>query len=116
MRARMNTHCCIALVTCPPDAADALARTLVETRVAACVNVIPRIASTYRWQDAVQRDEEALLVIKTTAARFEDLRRTVLAHHPYELPEVIAVDIAAGHAPYLDWIASSTTPSSTESP
>lgn len=112
----MSTRCCIALVTCPPDAADALARTLVEASVAACVNVIPRIASTYRWKGAVQRDDEALLLIKTTAARFDDLHRAVLAHHPYELPEVIAVDIAAGHLPYLDWIVSSTTPLSPESP
>lgn len=112
----MTTGCCIALVTCPPEAADALARTLIEAGVAACVNAVPRIASTYRWQGAVQREEETLLVIKTTAERFDDLRRTVLAHHPYELPEVIAVDIAAGHAPYLDWLASSTHLSPPQSP
>ncbi|MGQ0698282.1 MAG: divalent-cation tolerance protein CutA [Panacagrimonas sp.] len=95
----------IALVSCPVDAADGLATHLVESRVAACVNVIPRIRSTYRWKGEVQRDDEALLIIKTTTERFEDLKRAVLAQHPYELPEVIAVDIAAGHLPYLDWIA-----------
>lgn len=102
----------LALVTCPVPAADALARHLVEAGVAACVNVVPRIASVYRWNGAIDCDEEALLLIKTTAARFDDLKRAVLAHHPYELPEVIGVDIAAGHAPYLEWIAASVTPPS----
>lgn len=101
----------LALVTCPVEAADALARRLVEARVAACVNVIPRVASTYRWNEAVERADEALLIVKTTSARFEELRGTVLAHHPYELPEVIAVDIAAGHAPYLEWISRCLAPS-----
>lgn len=106
----MQPRCCLVLVSCPIDAADALARALVESRVAACVNVVPRVGSTYRWQDAVQREDEALLLIKSTSARFEDLRAAVLAHHPYELPEVIAVDISAAHAPYLAWIADCTTP------
>lgn len=100
----------LALVTCPVEAADGLARRLVEARVAACVNVIPRVASTYRWNETVERADEALLIIKTRAERFEELKRTVLAHHPYELPEVIAVDIAAGHAPYLEWISQCLAP------
>ncbi|HKY91746.1 MAG TPA: divalent-cation tolerance protein CutA [Nevskiaceae bacterium] len=99
----------VALVTCPPDRADAIARALVEARVAACVNVVPAIASTYRWKDEVCRDDEALLIIKTRRERFEDLKREVLRVHPYELPEVIAPDVAAGHAPYLAWIAANTT-------
>lgn len=99
----------IALVSCPPDIADALATALVEARVAACVNIVPKLRSIYRWQGEVQRDDEALLVIKTSAERFEDLKREVLARHPYELPEVIAVDIADGHTPYLEWIAACTT-------
>lgn len=107
---RMNARCQLVFVSCPPAAADALARALVEARVAACVNVIPRVLSTYRWNDEVCREDEALLLIKSTTARFEDLRSVVLANHPYELPEVIAVDIAAGHPPYLDWIVAGTTP------
>lgn len=99
----------IALVSCPTDAAESLAAALVEARVAACVNVIPRMRSVYRWQGAVQRDDEALLIIKTSSDRFDDLKREVLARHPYELPEVIAVDIADGHAPYLEWIAACTS-------
>lgn len=100
----------IALVSCPPDQAEALARALVEARVAACVNLIPRMYSVYRWKDGVQREEEAMLVIKTSAERLDALKREVLARHPYELPEVIAVDITDGHAPYLDWIAACTSP------
>lgn len=95
----------LVLVSCPQDQADSLAQALIESRVAACVNVVPHIASTYRWRGEVCRDDEALLLIKTTADRFEALRAAVLARHPYELPEVIAVDIAAGSRPYLEWIA-----------
>ena len=97
----------LALVTCPVASAETLARALVEARVAACVNVLPSITSIYRWQGAVSRDTEALLLIKTTDVAFDALRREVLAHHPYELPEVIALDVAAGHAPYLEWVAAS---------
>lgn len=100
----------IALVSCPPDAAETLAASLVEARVAACVNVLPHIRSVYRWKGEVQRGDEALLIIKTSADRFDDIRREVLARHPYELPELIAVDIADGHAPYLEWIAACTSP------
>jgi periplasmic divalent cation tolerance protein len=99
----------VALVTCPQDRADDIARALVEARVAACVNVVPAITSTYRWKDEVCRDDEALLIIKTLRERFDDLRREVLRIHPYELPEVILLPVAAGHAPYLDWIAANTS-------
>ena len=105
----MREGAVVALVTCPPDKADAIARALVEARVAACVNVVPAIASTYRWKDEICRDDEALLIIKTRRERFEDLKRAVLRVHPYELPEVIALDVTAGHAPYLDWIAANTS-------
>jgi periplasmic divalent cation tolerance protein len=105
----MRDDAVVALVTCPPDQADAIARSLVEARVAACVNVVPAIASTYRWKDEICRDDEALLIIKTRRERFEDLKQAVLRVHPYELPEVIALDVAAGHAPYLDWIAANTS-------
>jgi periplasmic divalent cation tolerance protein len=95
----------LALVTCPAASAETLARALVDARVAACVNVLPAITSIYRWKDAVSRDEEALLMIKTTQAGFEALRREVISRHPYELPEVIALDVSDGHAPYLEWVA-----------
>lgn len=98
----------VVLVTCPtPAVGRRLARELVRSRLAACVNVLPGVESVFRWQGKVDRSREALLVIKTTRARFAALRRRVLSLHPYDLPEVIALPVAAGHSPYLRWIASS---------
>lgn len=101
----MVPHVLVVLVSCPPTAARKLARGLVSDRVAACVNIIPGLTSFYRWRGKVQQDPEALLVIKTTRNRFESLKKAVLKRHPYELPEVIAVSVARGHKPYLDWVA-----------
>lgn len=102
------TDALVVLVTTPSaDVAAELARTLVGERLAACGNVLPGLRSIYRWQGAVQEDAEALLILKTTRARFEPLRDRVLALHPYEVPEVIALPVEAGSAAYLDWIASS---------
>ena len=98
----------VVFVTCPPDKAPAIARALVEERVAACVNVVPGLSSVYRWKGAVQADNEALLLVKTTRGRFEALKQAVLRHHPYELPEIIAVTVERGHAPYLDWVIESS--------
>lgn len=95
----------LVLVTCPPDAAAGLARALVEQRVAACVNVLPGLTSVYRWQEAVEEAGESLLVAKTTAAGYPALEAAVRAWHPYELPEIVAVDIAAGLPAYLQWLA-----------
>jgi periplasmic divalent cation tolerance protein len=101
----------VVFCNCPDEInAMLIAETLVAERLAACVNRIPGIASTYRWKGQIQHDTENLLVIKTTRDRFAALRERILALHPYELPEVLAVDIAAGHAPYLDWIAAQSTP------
>lgn len=97
----------LVFVTCPADTAETLARALIEARVAACVNVLPRVVSVYRWRDAVQRDEEALLLIKAPAEGFDALRQAVLAQHPYELPEIVAVHPDAVHQPYLDWVLAS---------
>jgi periplasmic divalent cation tolerance protein len=88
--------------------AERIAEALVERELAACVNVLPGVRSFYRWKGALQRDEERLLVIKTRAERFDALREALLALHPYELPEVLALPIVAGHAPYLEWIGAGT--------
>jgi len=99
----------VAFCTCPDEAAaERIAAALVGERLAACVNRVSDIASTYRWKGAVCRDNEILLLIKTTRERFDALRERIVALHPYELPEVIAVDIAHGHAPYLAWIDAET--------
>ena len=89
-----------------PDAASArrIAEALVGERLAACVNRLPAISSTYRWQGEVITDNEELLLIKTTADRFDALRTRLLELHPYDLPELIAVPVERGHATYLDWV------------
>lgn len=97
----------VVLVTCPTDKAQGIAEALVEERVAACVNVVPSLNSVYRWKGEVQRDTEAMLLVKTTKDRFEALKLAVLRHHPYELPEVIAITVDRGHTPYLEWVIES---------
>jgi periplasmic divalent cation tolerance protein len=98
----------LVLCTCPDTAsAERIATALVDERLAACVNRIANVASTYRWQGKVCHDDEILLLIKTTSERFDAVRDRVVALHPYEVPEVIAFAIAAGSLPYLDWIESS---------
>lgn len=99
------------LVYCAcPDAAiaDRLARAVVEARLAACVNVLPGIRSTYRWHERVEQADEVLLLIKTQAARLDALTRRLRELHPYELPEVLAVEASAGLPEYLDWVAKQT--------
>ena len=98
----------VVLVTCPPDKAQGIAEALVEERVAACVNVVPSLSSVYRWKGAVHHEDEAMLLVKTTTDRFEALKQAVLMHHPYELPEVIAVSVDRGHTPYLEWVIESS--------
>lgn len=87
--------------------AERIAHAVVERRLAACVNVLPQVVSVYRWKGSVAREEERLLVIKTTADRFEALRQAIVELHPYELPELIALPIQAGHEPYLAWLDAS---------
>ena len=86
------------------EAAEGIAREVVEKGLAACVNIVPEIRSIYSWKGKIESDRECLLVIKTTSERFEALRETIVSRHPYELPEVIALPIETGHAPYLDWL------------
>jgi periplasmic divalent cation tolerance protein len=87
----------LVLSTCPDaQAADTLATALVEERLAACVNVLPGVRSTYRWQGRIERDDEVLLLIKTTADRQDALIARLQALHPYELPEAVAVEISGG--------------------
>lgn len=91
--------------SCPSSAcAQAIAETLVNERLAACVSRLPGISSTYRWQGTVTTDSEQQLLIKTTAGRFGALKGRLLQLHPYELPELIAVPVEFGHTAYLDWV------------
>ena len=100
----------VVLTTCGNDEdAGALARALVERRLAACVNAVSRVASTYRWKGEVQHDQETLLIIKTTASRLAAVEKTIREQSKYELPEVIALPVQAGGADYLAWIRESVT-------
>lgn len=100
----------IVLVTAPRGRlAQSLAKGLVEARLAACVNIIPSVVSHYRWKGRLHRDAESLLVIKTRASRLKDLERWVKAHHPYSLPELLALPLAGGSREYLRWLGEQTS-------
>lgn len=95
------------------EGAAKIARSAVEARLAACAQVIGPVASTYRWEGHVQTEEEWLVVLKTTAARFEALATHIRGEHSYETPEIIATPIVAGDDAYLRWVsaeAQSATP------
>jgi len=99
-----------AFVTVPNhEVAQSLASSLVASHLAACVNIIPGIESVYFWEGKVQRDSEMLLMIKTQRRLLDDLTAHVKANHPYSVPEVIAVPVIGGHAPYLEWVRASTS-------
>ena len=96
------------MCTCPDDgSAAAVSTALVEERLAACVNRIPGVRSRYRWHEHVETDDEVLLLIKTRAARYPEVETTIQRLHPYENPEIIAINLAAGASAYLEWIQDS---------
>lgn len=101
----------LVLCTCPTeDIATPLARQLVDEHLAACVNLLPQMRSIYRWQGKIHCDAEVLLLIKTATERLDQLKQRLLELHPYELPEIIAVNIDSGLPRYLDWIVRETRP------
>ena len=91
-------------------AANALAEMLVEQRVAACVHIVAGIESVYRWKGSVRHDGEVQLVIKSETRCFDAIEALLREHHPYELPEIVAVRVDRGSQEYLHWIASETSP------
>ena len=107
----MSGTCAIALyVTCPSVAvADAIAQRLVETRLAASVNVIPGAHSLYWWKGRIERADEVVLIAKTVAVRVEAATALIVAAHPYDTPAVVAHDIVAGSHRYLDWLNQEAT-------
>ena len=95
----------VILCTCPDEGtASRLAGGLLEEQLAACVNILPGIRSIYRWQDAVSDDAEVLMVIKSLASRFEAVETWLQKHHPYEVPEVLALPAEKVSADYMAWI------------
>jgi periplasmic divalent cation tolerance protein len=104
------TPVAVVLLTGPTaEELTEIGRRLVEERLAACVNIVPRVKSIYRWEGAVEESGEALAIVKTTADRLRRLEGRVRELHPYELPEVLAIESAGGSSAYLDWIRESVT-------
>ncbi len=98
----------IVLSTFPADGdADALARTLVDERLAACVNLLPPMTSMYRWEGKVERSLERQLLIKTTSASVDLLKTRLAELHPYDVPEILVLPITDGGAKYLEWLRDS---------
>lgn len=108
----MHDEQVLIAMTNVPDAATArtMARAIVETRLAACVNILPGVESVYHWQGAVEEAGEVTLLIKTTHRHYPQLQQAILAAHPYDLPEVVAWPLTEGHPAYLHWVAAETAP------
>jgi periplasmic divalent cation tolerance protein len=99
------TGACVAFITAKnEEEAVALSKALVSEGLAACVNVVPYIRSIFRWKGAIEDTSEVLMVAKTIDERFEALKTRVVQLHSYEVPEVIRLEITAGHSPYLEWL------------
>jgi periplasmic divalent cation tolerance protein len=101
----------LVLTNCPDTAvAERIARALVENRLAGCVNQLPPVTSTYRWQGAVESAVEVTLLIKCTRERYPAVEEAIRQLHPYRVPEILAVPIVAGFGPYLRWVDDETQP------
>ena len=103
----MNDEAGVVMISAPSPAGESLARILVERRAAACVQIVPRVLSVYRWEGAVQTGEEVLLVVKTMRSKLGDIRAILKESHPYELPELVFLPVTDGLEGYLAWIRSS---------
>ncbi len=97
----------IVYVTCNPDDADEIAETLINERLAACVNIAP-VKSVYSWEEKLCRDEESLLIIKSTSDTYTQLEKRIKQIHPYDIPEIIAIKAKAVEPDYLKWVAAQT--------
>ncbi len=98
----------LVLITVPlTDRGSAIARTLVDERLAACVSVLPPMTSVYRWQSKVTEDSEQQLIVKTTRAQLDALERRMRELHPYDVPEFLVVEISGGAESYLEWLRGS---------
>lgn len=101
----------LVLTNCPDTAtAQRIAQVLVQNGLAACVNQLSPVASTFRWRGAVETASEILLLIKCTRDRYTEVEEAIRQVHPYDLPEIIALPVVAGFAPYLRWVHDETQP------
>jgi periplasmic divalent cation tolerance protein len=107
--AHADTDIVLVLTTVPVALdVDELVRLLVEQRLAACVNVLPPMRSTYRWKGAIETTDERQVLIKTTRRRLADLQSSLAARHPFEVPEFLVLPVAEGSAAYLQWLRAET--------
>lgn len=98
----------LILCTCPDkNTASSIAENIVAQRLAACVNILPGIQSIYQWQGNVESAEEHLMLIKSHKDKFSSLKKSIVSMHPYEVPEIIALDINQGFPEYMKWLGSS---------
>ena len=104
----MSDYIVVLTTTNSKDLANTIAGDLIQTEVAACVNIIPNITSVYKWEGRVHTDPEWLLVIKSRAEHFERIRARIQATHTYDVPEIIALPIVSGDPGYLRWISAVT--------
>lgn len=100
----------VLLTAANGEEAVRLADMLIGAHLAACVQILPEMESVYRWQGKIERQPEVLLLAKTVRSKFDDLEKEVRALHSYDTPEIIALPIVAGSAPYLDWLHASLRP------
>jgi periplasmic divalent cation tolerance protein len=102
----------IVILSTAPDAAKSaeIGTILVEERLVACVNIVPEVRSVYWWEGTVHNDREALLLLKTRADLFEQVRARLVSLHPYECPEIVQLRVEAGHEPYLACLTASVRP------
>ena len=99
----------LVITNCPDEeTANRIALAVVEAQLAACVNILPRVQSIYRWQGAVESAVEVPMLIKTTAAAYPALEAAIRERHPYDVPEIIALPITAGLPAYLNWLVAET--------
>jgi periplasmic divalent cation tolerance protein len=100
----------LVLTTSPGSiTAKKLANELVETNAAACVNILPKVHSVFRWKNSIEHEDEYLLLIKTVATNYKAVEDVIKAYHPYELPEIISLPVDGGLPQYLAWLDQSTT-------
>jgi periplasmic divalent cation tolerance protein len=103
----MHKYIVVFITASNQKEAEKIAHILVEKKLAACVNIIPRLTSIYRWQAKIERSEESLLIVKTVQSFWPRLANEIKRNHSYDVPEIIALPIVKGSKPYLDWLGSS---------
>lgn len=110
LNAKKRSRLFLLISTCASNReAQKIADTLIQKRLAACVNILPQAVSIFRWKGKVEKAKERLLLIKAPAQNISAIEKTLLKIHSYEVPELIAFPITKGHLPYLNWIAESTS-------